>query len=300
MIPKNITLFRFSVETAQLVGQLLSLRIALEQEPFQEPGATDLNSYGFVPVAGEHYTAKASVYESFALRIADKILPSASVREAVAKRAKAIEVAEGRKVGGRERKRLKENVLNEMLPHAPIKYTTIGGWLDYRGGWLIVGTASRKQAELVVSALRNALGSFPATMLAPEHTPSSVLTDWVTLHSETSYFPDDYEFGDEVTLQAADKAKATYRNQQIDGNDEILQNLTSGKRVIRIGLYHDRYSFVLDENLTLRKFKLSDVVLDEHAESEQVGAEADLLLAATEVSAITTVLADAFKIARPE
>src|SRR3546814_1853223 len=79
-----------------------------------------------------------------------------------------MEQREGRKPGGRARKRLKEDLVHELLPRAFVKPSRTDAVLDLEHGLCIVDSSSRKSAEGVVSEIRNALGSFPALPLNAE------------------------------------------------------------------------------------------------------------------------------------
>lgn len=306
MLPRNLTFFRFNEDVAlNFVSGLLDLRIALEEHRFRDIGPQEFSTSGFVPTLdGETFTTRHGIgYEGFALRIAEKLLPGASVREAVAKKCEVIETLEGRKPSGRERKRLKDDVVNEMLPHAPVRLKTIRGWFDYAEGWLVIDTASRKQAENVLSQLREALGSLPAVPLAPEVSPRLLLTDWV---ADQHVVVDDgtYALGDECQLRdpaSAQGARVTFVRQDLE-TDEVRDHLRAGKQVFRLGVtFEDRITLVLDDSLVVRKFKFTDVVLDEQVENETAyaGEQSDFALVTLEVSRLCASLARLFKVPRP-
>lgn len=303
MLPRNLTFFRFNEDVAlNFVSGLMDLRIALDEHRFRDIGPQEFSTSGFVPVLdGETFTIRQGIdYEGFALRIAEKLLPGASIREAVAKKCDIIESLEGRKPGGKERQRIKDDVINEMLPHAPVRLKTIRGWFDYAEGWLVIDTASRKQAEYVLTQLRQALGSLPAVPLAPEESPRILLTHWIDYLSSTEEMP--YQLGDECQMRdpaTANGARVTFVRQDLD-TEEVRDHLRTGKRVFRLGLmFDDRISMVLDADLVVRKFKLTDVVLEEQFEREEFGEQSDFALVTLEVSRLCASLARVFKVPRP-
>src|SRR5690606_6891117 len=128
-------------------------------------GPSELMSRGFVPPLGSDSEALFhQVGDAIWITLGgeDRILPPAVVYREVQQRIAMIEKAEGRKLGGRARKRLKEDVVMELLPRALVKPYRLNAYLDLRRGIIAVDTASRKAAESLVSQLRHALGSFPA------------------------------------------------------------------------------------------------------------------------------------------
>ena len=109
----------------------------------------------------------------------DRILPASVINDALGRKIAEIEDKDGRKLGGRARKRLKEDLVHEMLPRAFVKPMRLNASLDLKHGFLAVDTSSRKSAESFASELRHALGSFPAVPLNAEVSPRNVLTGWI-------------------------------------------------------------------------------------------------------------------------
>jgi recombination associated protein RdgC len=109
----------------------------------------------------------------------DRLLPGAVVNDMLAKKLEEIEQKEGRKPGGRTRKRIKDELITDLLPRAFVKPSRTDALLDLEHGVVVVDTSSRKSGENVVSEIRRALGSFPALPLNAEVAPRSVLTGWI-------------------------------------------------------------------------------------------------------------------------
>src|SRR3546814_10927203 len=90
-----------------------------------------------------------------------------------------MEQREGRKPGGRACKRLKEDLVHELLPRPFVKPSRTDAVLDPAHGLCIVDSSSRKSTEGVVSEIRKALGSFPALPPSAAVAPRSVLPGWI-------------------------------------------------------------------------------------------------------------------------
>ena len=60
----------------------------------------------------------------------DKILPSSVVNDALGKKIAEYENKEGRKLGGKARKRLKEDLVHELLPRAFVKPMRLDASVD--------------------------------------------------------------------------------------------------------------------------------------------------------------------------
>lgn len=302
MFFRNLTLFRFS---AAVAADLSRLDEVLPDHRLRAIGPMELSSRGFVSPFGISSDALThSIGQVTALRTGfhDKILPSSVINDEVAVRVQKIADAEGRKVGGRERRRIKEDVLNELVPRALVRTGAMRCYADKKHGWLVFDTSSRKAAENSLSMIREALGSFAAVPLAPEESPRTLMTHWLA----TGELPAGFALGDEVELRDPSTASGgVVRGRLLDlDTDEVREHLRAGKQVFRLGLIFDeRISFVLGEDLVLRKVKFTDVVLDEQPdqhESRVDELDADLALMSLEHQRLLEKLADLFKIPRPE
>lgn len=305
MLFRNLTLFRFS---AQLAAELKDLDAALGRHPLKACGPLEFSSRGFVSPLGpdaEMLTRRIGDYTLLSLGQEDKLLPASVVAAAVTERCRAMAAKEGRKVGARQRRQIKQDVLDELLPRAFSRPSRLDCYLDHKRGWLVLDTASRKSAETALTALREALESFPALPLAAQETPRALLTDWLT----RGKLPAQLKLGDEVELRDPSAANgAVVRCQRQDlASDEIRAHLHSGKQVFQLGLEFDqRMSFVLGEDLIVRKLRFHDVVVEELSfeqdDEGSPGAEIDarFALMTLELERFLQRLAEWFGLPRPE
>jgi recombination associated protein RdgC len=278
MKPRNLTLFRFSAAVA--ADLMVNLPGVVAERPVRSPGPQELHTSGFAqPLHGDPaMTRDVSGCIIFRVGTHDRLLPTASVNQEVEKRVRAIADEEGRKVGGRERKRIKEDVITQMLPHAPVRYMPTDGYVDLANGYLVIDTSSRKRGELVLTELREALGSFPAVPLAPEEGPRVLLTDW--LYSR-DHLPTQLTLGDECELRdpaSNTGAIARFRRQDLAA-DDVQENLRNGKQVYRLGVDFDgKMRMVLGEDLVIRKLAFDDCVFDDSADDATYDQRATLAI----------------------
>ena len=298
MFFRNLTLFRFptSLDLTELEPQLDATRL-------KPVGPLDLCSRGFVsPFGRDGETLSHRIGDAVWLTVGseDKLLPAAVVNDLLARRLAEMEEREGRKPGGRARKRLKEDLVHELLPRAFVRPGRTDVLLDLEHGLCIVDTSSRKTAEAAVGEIRHALGSFPALPLNAEVAPRAVLTGWIAGEP----LPDGLALGDECELKDAADRGAIVKCQRHDLTcDEIGKHLEAGKQVTRLALaLDDHVSFVLGEDLVVRKFKLLDGAVDqlESTERDDLRAELDarFALMAAEAKRLFSVLEPALKLSR--
>ncbi|WP_027079537.1 recombination-associated protein RdgC [Luteimonas mephitis] len=300
MFFRNLTLFRFPTTL-----DLSDLDTHLAEFPLKPVGGLELSSRGFVSPFGRDAEALSHrIDDAIWLTVGgeDKLLPAAVVNDLLAKKVAEMEQREGRKPGGRARKRLKEDLVHELLPRAFVRPSRTDAMLDLEHGLCIVDSASRKSAEGVVSEIRNALGSFPALPLNAEIAPRAVLTGWIAGEP----LPDGFSLGEECELKDAAEHGAVVKcqNQELQ-SDEIAKHLESGKQVTKLALVlDDHVSFVLGEDLVIRKLKFLDGAVDqlEGTETEDIRAELDarFALMAGELKRLFALLEPALRLSKAD
>lgn len=298
---RNLTLFRFSPAVAR---SLKSLDEDLAGKRLRPCGPIELATRGFISPFGRNEDALTHRTGEFALLTLggeDKLLPSSVINEELSARLQTIADKTGRKPGGRERKRLKEEVLTDLLPRAFIRLSKRNAYLDSQDGWFVVDSASKKAAEEAVTQLREALGSFPAVPMAAEESPRVLMTDWVA----SGKLPAGLALGDECELRDPVESGAIVRcrRQELE-TDEVREHLKSGKQVFQLGLVlEDRIAFTLGEDLVVRKLRFLDQVQDQLGEEGKENAIAELdavfALMSLELRRLFAKLEEWFGIPRP-
>jgi len=300
MFFRNLTFFRFpaSHDFSQL-DQLLP------EAALKPVGPLELFSRGFVSPFGRGEEALSHrIGDAVWLTVGgeDKILPGSVVNDLLASKVAEIEDKEGRKLGGRARKRLKDDLLHELLPRAFVKSSRTDALLDLEHGFLAVDTSSRKNAEAVASEIRRALGSFPAIPPNAEVAPRSILTGWIAGEP----LPEGLSLGEECELKDPMDGGAVVKAQHQELlSEEIAKHLEAGKQVTKLALtLDDHLSFVLGEDLVVRKLKFLEGAVDqlESTEREDLHAELDarFALLAGEVRRLFLVLESTLKLSRAE
>ncbi|MGB0135466.1 recombination-associated protein RdgC [Dokdonella sp.] len=302
MFFRNLTLFRFPKSSSKSLNELEDL---LAEHRLRPCGPIELATRGFVSPYGrdsDELTHRSGNYSMVAIGGEDKLLPSSVIGEALAQKIAEITDKEARRIGARERKRLKEEVMTDLLPRAFVRPSRLLAYLDADAGWLLVDTASRKAAEEAVSQIRDALGRFPATPMAPSDSPRTLMTDWLV----SGKLPPGLSLGDECELRDPAEAGAVVRCRRQDlESDEVREHLKSGKQVFQVGLELDeRIAFVLGEDLTIRKFRFLDIVMDElgddSAESAREELDARFVIMTLETKRLLEKLDEWFGLPRPD
>lgn len=247
----------------------------LAEHQLADPGPLEMEKRGFVePVEGIGAAARFqdSAY-LLALGTAERLLPASVLNDAVNERIAAHEEEHGRKPGKRLRNEFKEAALGELLPRAFIRRSRTLAYLDLRSRMLVIDSASDKAAEDIASAIREALGAFPARPLATEASLTLLMSEWLA----SGELPEGFELGTECELKDPSDTHAVARFKSHDLSiDEVRKHLARGMQVSQLGLiYEQRVGFVLDSSMRLRRIEFLDIVAEKLDEVD--GADCETL-----------------------
>ncbi|MCG5499848.1 recombination-associated protein RdgC [Ectothiorhodospira lacustris] len=258
---KNARLFR--LEDA-LGLDAMALEQQLTNRRFQPCGPLTLSTMGWSePLGGE---TQALVHEAagcllICAKRQERLLPASVVAEVLEERVSDIETAEGRTVGRAERRQLKEAVTAELLPQSFTRSRRILAYVDTVAHWVVVDAASERMAEDLVSLLRETLGTLPASLLRPSVPPPTLMTRWVSEGRGEQGF----ELGDACELRDPKDKQSVVRCRGQDlAGDEIATHLQAGKQVTQLALeWEQRLSLVLAEDLSLKRLRLTDELIED-------------------------------------
>jgi len=297
MFFKNLLLFLFT-EPFPLDATDLDGRI--RQRRFQGCGSLEPASLGWVPPTGKSDAASlvhaANGFLMICLRREEKILPAGVVNEVLADRIEEIESRRGTPVRRKEKDALRDEVMQDLLPRAFVHSKRTYAYIDPKGGWLVVDSASAKKADELTSLLRQCLGSLPVVPFATKYMPSTIMTHWLAEDGP----PAGVVLDTDAELRSPEEDGGTVRCRKHDlGAPEIQNHLEAGKEVIKLALtYRDRIGFVLDEALTIKRLRFLDLVQEKAAEVDTDDAEerfdADFAVMTLELAEFLPALAGMF------
>lgn len=205
-----------------------------------------------------------------ALQIEERILPSSVVNEEVKERAETMAEQQGYAPGRKRLRELKERVIEELMPRAFTKKRITHVWIDLKNGWFVVDAGSMSKAEEVIDHLRLCLDEFPLKPLRTQITPTSAMSDWLASEEAPSGFTIDCDC--ELKSVSEDRALVKYARGHLD-HEQVKTNLAAGKLPTKLALtWDDRISFVLTENLDIKRLAFLDL-LKEQAEKNAEHAD---------------------------
>lgn len=272
---KNLRLYRL---TDSWNADEDRLNDALAQQPFSGLTALQESTFGWVtpfkdsPMLCENLNGRLFM----AAQMQEKMLPASVLKEHLDEKIIAIEEAEGRRPGRKEKEELKESIRAELLPRAFHKTRRVSLWIDPARHWLVLNAASEKTADEVTAQLRDAIGSLPIVPLGKLIAGGDLLTAWFQ-HPERR--PEGTELSADLELVMAQDptVKARYRNLDLDA-PEIRHSLESGMRIRQLGvILNDQCQAVIDDAFALKRLKYSDSLIDQSGDSDDPRTDALLM-----------------------
>lgn len=307
MFFRSLTFFRFPTAAGSVMPSSIGAAIdealdeALPDCALKPVGPLELSSRGFVSPYGRDsqvYTQRLAQCVGICVGGEDKILPAAVVNDLLGKKIAEVMEEKGLVPGGKSRKRMKEDLVAELLPRAFVQPSRTSAFLDFNRGLICIDHAGRNAAEQVVSQIRHAVGSFPAVPLNAEVSPRSVLTGWLAGEP----MPEGLSLGSDCELrEAGDRGHIVKITAGELRGDEVAKHLEAGMQCTRLALYFDdRLSFTIGEDLVVRRLKFLEGATEQlgQDEREDLAAELDarFILNVGEIAGLFDLLAKAFKL----
>lgn len=254
---KNLRIYRFfePPHTATFADYLL-------QKHFRPVGNLDMLSTGFVSPYGDDgdLTCVENGCILFVMRRQEKILPPSVIKEYLNDRVAEIQERENRQVRAKERKALREELINELLAQAFKKTEDVYAYIDIENNWLVVNTSSEKRAQEVISLLRRSMGSCKTIDIKLNINPSHIMSEWcagvvgppekLILNVECCNLADDEETVNCKFVSPFSK--------------EIREHIGAGKQICKLSLvWNDHFTFTIDESFVITKLKMCDAPEEE-------------------------------------
>ena len=207
--------------------------------------------------------------------------PSGVVTRKAQERVAHIEATTGRKPGKKEIREIKDDVRFELLPMAFTKQVSVGIWIDPKAKLLVIDAASQARTDDVVTMLVKSVPGLTVTLFNTKVSPTAAMSEWLVSQEVPAGFSVDRE----CELKASDESKAVvrYARHPLD-TEEVRKHVQAGKLPTRLALtWNSRVSFVLTENLQIKKLAFLEVVFDNASTGKDDGFDADTAIATGEL-----------------
>lgn len=291
---KNLLFFKITADWDRIDQS--AVEQAARRHAFEPCTATQELSYGWVsPRKEDHSPLLEAINGHWLLKLhtESKSVPGSVLNAELERRCQDIERSRGFKPGRKEKKELKDELRLELLPRAFSKHGSCWVWIDRVNGTLVVSTSSRKMSDSVLDQLTKTFeltGNIPT--LEPVFTaesPATAMAAWL-VNQEA---PADFTIDRECELKQTDGEGATVRYSKHSLElEEIARHINEGKRPTRLAMtFNSRVSFILAEDLSIRKVEFLDDIFVET--EEKSGFDGDVVIATTELSALIPAVVQA-------
>lgn len=244
-------------------------------QPLARCGNFDMQSRGWVfPRHEGDFVHPVSRQWLVALGVEQKLLPTSVVRQTAQERAAQIEAEQGRKVGRKELRELRERVAEELLPRAFSQRRTTWGWIDPVNGWVVADAGSDARADEFVETLVRSVDDLPLRALQTQVSPTSAMTDWLAAGEPPAGFTIERDL--ELKPAGEGAAAIRYVHHDLEGED-IRRHIAAGKIVTKLGLtWNDRISFVLNDKLQIKRLGFLDILREQEQTADNADEQFDL------------------------
>ena len=290
---KNLYLYHL-IENDQI--DLTAIAQQLSQQKARKCESSEPNTMGWckaLPAFDEdELLIKKSSHALIRMMSDQKILPTSVIQEELTKRLKKIEQDKGYTLGKKDKKAIKEQVIEEMLPKAFSKSSYTWGWLDIEAGLLAVDTGSAKKADEFVHFL---MKTCPDVGIAPFLAVDSVqarMIEWLDDGKISEGFTIDQAC--ELYEPSEQKPTVTFKDWNLD-NEDVKKQIRSGKLPAKLAIsYGENLSFVLTSQFLIKSIKFHEKSDKQDSHDDQRHKEeTDFFLAAEQLRVAIAGLIDA-------
>lgn len=294
MLFKNLLVYRFTQPFTRSAEEMEEL---LSDKPFTGCGSQDMVRMGWTAPLDEEGAPLVHAGNGclmLCLKRQEKVLPAAVVNEFLQDRIDEIKEREDRHVGRKERSELKDQIVFELLPRAFTRNRKVFAYIDTVQQLLIVNSGSAKQAEDLITTLRDTIDSLPVIPLKPRSDASGTMTHWIS----ESHCPPPFSMGGECELQDRSDSAAVLKCKNLDlQTQEIKSHVESGMMATKLELIWDGgIEFIVDDNLAIKRLRFDDLITDKlnevHIESAADQFDADFALMTAEFQKFIPALVD--------
>ncbi|OIR08586.1 recombination-associated protein RdgC [mine drainage metagenome] len=201
------------------------------------------------------------------LGVEKKLLPTTVINKFAKSRAADIEEQQGYKPGRKQMKQIKEAVTDELLPRAFALRRHTFAWISPTTGIMVVDAANLAKADELIEMLIKTVDGIALTPLKTNTSPTAAMTSWLAGDDLSSAFTVDRDC--ELRGSGEERATVRYVRHTLEA-EEIAKHITAGKEVTRLAMtWSDKISFVLHDNLQIKRIAALDILKDQAEGSDQ-------------------------------
>lgn len=241
-----------------------ALSVKLQEAQFKPCGPLTETSSGWIPVDADSdslLARRVNGADLLRLRSQSRVLPHAAINEELEVRVEDYQKRMQEAPSPREKRRMKAEARDALLPKALLKSDRIWGYVDITAKVIGIDTAQESVAERFLRRLAAPFDGLDTRPLQYQKPIQELLTAIFLSGAHGSF-----SIGRECRMQDARDATSTVRWSDFDLADpSIRRHVADGMRLTHLGIVYDNVmSCVLDENGTVSKLRF--IGMDDDAE----------------------------------
>jgi recombination associated protein RdgC len=254
------------------VDKTLELSTQLEEERLKPCPPHARFIFGWSPVWGDEMVQEVAGSALICLGKEERILPRGVINKILAERIKALEDQQGRTLKRAEKAQLAEDLEFELLPKSFCVQKRIPALFDTQSKRLIINTASDTQASQVTSLLRKSVPGLQLEPLFHQGNLAVRFAEWIT---NPASLPASFQLASDCLLFSLndEKKRVACKGYELPA-EEIITLLSQGLVVAEVSLiWNERIQLTLTQDLTFKRLKTLDYLIDEFNETRQLEEE---------------------------
>lgn len=264
---RNVRYFKLDSDWPDSEKELSKI---LESAAFVPCGPLTERSSGWVPVdreSGNFLARRVNGADLLKLRSQSRILPAAAINEELEKRIEDFENRMQESPGARDKRRLKAEARDELMPKALLKSDRILGFVDLKQKLIGIDALQASVAERFIRRLST---PFDGLKIRPLlfNKPVDELLSGIFLGGA----PDQFALGRECRMQDTANARSIVRWTDFDLSEPtIREHVGNGMRLTQLGIVYDNVmSCVLDEDGVISKIRFLGMDDDGNDQDERL------------------------------
>ncbi|KTD19334.1 recombination associated protein [Legionella lansingensis] len=225
--------------------------------------------YGWTPASGDELVQEVAGCSLVCLGKEERILPRGVIKRLLVERIQTLEAQQQRTIKRAERLQLAEDLEFELLPKSFCVQKQLLAMLDSTTNRLIVNASSNNQASQLTSFLRKSLPGIHIEPVSHHENLAMRFAQWI---SEPQSLPPSLQLASDCLLFSLDdeKKRVNCKGYELPA-EEILTLLSQGLAAAEISLiWNERIQFTLTHDLTLKRLRCLDYLIDEFNEIKQL------------------------------
>lgn len=262
----NALIYQYTLDETQDLADLLS-QDALKPCP---PHARFI--YGWLPAVAGEFVHQVAGAAAICMGKEERLLPRGVINRILAERVQALEVQRGYAVKRAEKGQMAEDLEFELLPKSFCVQKRTMALLDTVSKRLMVNASSATQASQVTALLRKTVPGISIEPLPHRDSLSILFAEWI---SNPEALPANFQLASDCLLFSLDDEKRRFNCKGCElPAEEVMALLSQGLAAAEISLvWNERIQFTLTHELTFKRMKCLDYLVDDFNEVRQLDEE---------------------------